>query len=78
MRRAIDQGDAQAGPDGPDFEARVDHDYARAGLASLFMLFAPQEGWRHVAVRARRTAVDYAHILAVLTKASTPLRGRSV
>ena len=27
------------------------------------MLFAPLTGWRHVAVRARRTAIDYAHVL---------------
>ena len=30
------------------------------------MVFAPHEGWRHVAVRARRTAVDYAHVLKEL------------
>ncbi len=32
-------------------------------MASLFMVFAPLEGWRHVAVRDQRTAIDYAHVL---------------
>ena len=27
------------------------------------MMFAPLEGWRHVKVTVRRTAVDYAHVL---------------
>ena len=27
------------------------------------MLFAPLEGWRHVSVPERRTAIDFAHIL---------------
>ena len=32
----------------------------------LFMLFAPLEGWRHVKVTDRHTAVDYAHVLKEL------------
>ena len=31
--------------------------------ANIFMLFAPLEGWRHVEVTDRHTAVDYAHLL---------------
>ena len=27
------------------------------------MLFAPLEGWRHVTVTDRHTAIDYAHML---------------
>ena len=42
---------------------RVDYEYERNGTANLFMLFAPLEGWRHVEVTDRRTAIDYAHIL---------------
>ena len=30
---------------------------------NLFMMFAPLEGWRHVKVTDRHTAVDYAHVL---------------
>ena len=29
---------------------RVDYEYERGGVANLFMLFAPLEGWRHVEV----------------------------
>lgn len=47
----------------PGQPARWDYEYKRNGTASLFMLFAPLEGWRHVEVTERRTAIDYAHIL---------------
>ena len=47
----------------PGRPARVDCEYARNGTANLFMMFAPLEGWRHVKVTDRRTAVDYAHVL---------------
>lgn len=43
--------------------ARFDYEYQRNGTANLFMLFAPLEGWRHVKVTDRHTAVDYAHVL---------------
>jgi hypothetical protein len=43
--------------------ARLDYEYKRNGTANLFMMFAPLEGWRHVKVTDRRTAVDYAHAL---------------
>lgn len=59
-------------PARPGCEARFDYAYERAGVASLFMLFAPLEGWRHVAVRDRRTAVDYAHILRDLADIHFP------
>src|SRR5277367_4992901 len=37
--------------------------YERHGVANLFMMFAPLEGWRHVKVTDRHTAIDYAHVL---------------
>ncbi len=43
--------------------ARCDYEYERNGTANLFMMFAPLEGWRHVKVTDRHTAVDYAHVL---------------
>jgi DDE superfamily endonuclease len=43
--------------------ARFDYEYKRNGTANLFMMFAPLEGWRHVKVTDRHTAVDYAHAL---------------
>ena len=36
------------------------------------MLFAPLEGWRHVKPTARRTAVDYAHVLKDLSDVHFP------
>jgi hypothetical protein len=39
------------------------YEYQRDGTANLFMMFAPLEGWRHVKVTDRHTAVDYAHVL---------------
>ncbi|WP_142084373.1 IS630 family transposase [Roseinatronobacter monicus] len=56
----------------PGREARHDYEYERAGVASLFMLFAPLEGWRHVEIRDRRTAIDYAHILRDLADLHFP------
>ena len=47
----------------PGHPARVDYEYERNGTANIFMLFAPLEGWRHVEVTDRHTAVDYAHLL---------------
>ena len=59
-------------PHGPGREARFDYEYERAGVASLFMLFAPLLGWRHVSVRDRRTAKDFAHVLRDLADVYFP------
>ena len=66
-------------PAKPGQPERVDYEYQRNGTANLFMMafrrgfsrtarnadmiFAPLEGWRHVEVTDRHTAVDYAQIL---------------
>ena len=63
-------------PTRPGREARFDYEYERAGVASMFMLFAPLEGWRHVAVRERRTAIDFAHILKALADTHFPKADR--
>jgi hypothetical protein len=52
--------------------ARVDYEYERNGTANLFMLFAPLEGWRHVEVTDRHTAIDYAHVLKDLADLHFP------
>jgi hypothetical protein len=52
--------------------ARVDYEYERNGTANLFMMFAPLEGWRHVKVTDRRTAVDFAHALKDLSDIHFP------
>ena len=53
----------------PGRAARVDYEYERNGTANLFMLFAPLEGWRHIKVTDRHTAIDYAHVLKDLAEA---------
>ena len=53
-------------PAKPGQPTRHDYEYERNGTANLFMMFAPLEGWRHVKVTDRHTAVDYAHVLKEL------------
>jgi hypothetical protein len=53
-------------PMAPGRVARYDYEYRRNGTRNLFMLFAPLEGWRHVEVTNRRTAIDYANVLKSL------------
>jgi DDE superfamily endonuclease len=52
--------------------ARADYEYERHGTANLFMFFAPLEGWRHIEVTGRRTAIDYAHALKDLADTHFP------
>jgi hypothetical protein len=52
--------------------ARTDYEYQRNGTANLFMMFAPLEGWRHVTITDRRTAIDYAHALKDLSDTHFP------
>ena len=54
-------------PAKPGRPARHDYEYQRNGTANLFMMFAPLEGWRHVKVTDRHTAVDYAQVLKELS-----------
>src|SRR5208337_1919258 len=56
----------------PGRPARHDYEYERNGTANLFMIFAPLEGWRHVEVTDRHTAVDYAQILKELSDTHFP------
>jgi hypothetical protein len=51
----------------PGRPARYDYEYKRNGTASLFMMFAPLEGWRQVKVTERRTTIDYAQVLKELS-----------
>ncbi len=41
-------------------------------MANLFMMFAALEGWRHVKVTDRHTAIDYAHVLKDLSDTHFP------
>jgi len=47
----------------PGQAARYDYEYVRNGVANLFMISEPLQGWRHVEVTERRTYRDYAHIV---------------
>jgi hypothetical protein len=49
-----------------------DYEYERNGTANLFMMFAPLEGWRHVKVTERHTAIDYAQVLKELADLHFP------
>src|SRR6266566_3117674 len=59
-------------PANPGQPARHDYEYERNGVANLFMVFAPLEGWRHVKVTDRHTAIDYAHVLRDLSDTHFP------
>src|SRR6202140_1013530 len=59
-------------PAKPGRKARHDYEYERNGVANLFMVFAPLEGWRHVTVTDRHTAIDYAHMLRDLSDVHFP------
>ena len=50
----------------PGAARACDYEYRRNGVSSLFMLFAPLEGWRRVEVTDRRTRVDWARVVQQL------------
>jgi transposase len=56
----------------PGHIARYDYEYRRMGTCTLFMLFQPLQGWRHVKVTDRRTAKDFAHCLRELVDVHFP------
>jgi hypothetical protein len=62
----------------PGRPARYDYEYERNGTANLFMLFAPLEGWRHVEVTDRHTALDYARRLKELSDEYFPNAARII
>ena len=56
-------------PAKPGRVARHDCEYERNGVANIFMMFAPLEGWRKVKVTDRHAAKDYAQVLKELSDA---------
>ena len=56
----------QPRPPRPGAARACDYEYRRNGVSSLFMLFAPLEGWRRVEVTDRRTRVDWARVVQQL------------
>ena len=59
-------------PARPGEAAVYDYEYERNGTSNLFMLFAPLEGRRRVEVTARRTKVDWAHLIRELVDGDYP------
>jgi hypothetical protein len=59
-------------PAKPGHPEPYDYEYERNGTANLFMMFAPLEGWRHVEVTDRHTAVHYARVLKDLSDTHFP------
>ena len=55
-----------------------DYEYQRNGVSNLFMLFAPLEGWRRVAVTDRRTRADWARVVKQLVEEDYPDKDRIV
>jgi hypothetical protein len=59
-------------PTAPGETARYDYEYAREGVANIFMLFEPLAGQRDVMVTERRTRKDYAECLRILSDETYP------
>jgi hypothetical protein len=59
-------------PARPGSCAKQDSEYARGGVANLFMAFEPLAGTRHVEVTARKTSVDFARFLRALSDERHP------
>ena len=65
-------------PASPGRVTAYDYEYERNGVNSLFMLFAPLDGWRRVEVSERRTKVDWAHVIKRLVDEDYADRDRIV
>jgi hypothetical protein len=59
-------------PLGPGQPARYDAVYKREGVRQLFMIFEPLRGWRHVALRQHKAAVDWAEVIAEVLEVHYP------
>jgi hypothetical protein len=59
-------------PTRPGQSARYDAVYKREGVRQLFMIFEPLRGWRHVAIREPKAAVDWAEVIAEVLEVHHP------
>jgi len=59
-------------PAKPGRPERVDYEYSRNGTATNFMFTEPLSCWRKLNVRARKTAVDWAHEMKELLEVDYP------
>jgi hypothetical protein len=51
---------------------KLDYEYQREGSVNLFVIVEPQAGYRHVVVRERRKALDYAEVIRWLVEEGYP------
>jgi hypothetical protein len=56
----------------PGDDEKLDSEYVRNGTCSIFVFTQPLRGIRHVSVRDRRTAVDWAHEIKYLSDVMYP------
>ena len=49
-----------------DHPRRIDYEYERAGVASLFLFCEPLAGWRSVSLREQHTKIDWAREVGAL------------
>jgi hypothetical protein len=61
----------------PGQPERFDAQYLRAGVCQLFLMVEPLRGWRHVEVRQRKGAQDWADVIRLLLTRHYP-RARRV
>jgi transposase len=59
-------------PARPGCPQRYDYEYERRGVRNLFMFFEPKASWRHVDLRERRTAHDFAQQMSKLADEHYP------
>jgi hypothetical protein len=62
----------------PGTPARQDYEYARGGVANLFVVTEPLRGWRHVRVTARRTRLEWAATIKDLVDVQYPAADKIV
>jgi hypothetical protein len=59
-------------PAKPGCPQRYDYEYERRGVRNLFMFFEPTASWRHIDLRERRTACDFAQQMRKLADEHYP------
>ena len=59
-------------PPKPGTPARYDYEYQRNGTCNLFLFCEPQAGWRHIAITAQRTMLDFAEQMRWLVDVRYP------
>ena len=59
-------------PAKPGHPQRYDYEYERRGVCNLFAFFEPKASWRHINVRKRRTALDFAEEMRILVDEHYP------